>query len=90
MWLIGDYSMVDRDQFKSDIYGVLIEDHGPNDSEMTLLPDGADFLLDSFGNRSFTIRCQTVVDEVNIKRSENILTFYGGCKLHYQRGREEK
>jgi hypothetical protein len=80
VWLIGDYAMVDRDQFKGEIYGVFIEDHGPNDSEMALLPDGADFLLDSFGNRSFTIRCQTVVDEVNIRRSENILTFYGGFR----------
>ena len=90
VWLIGDYAMVDRDQFKGEIYGVFIEDHGPNDSNMTLFPEGADFLLESFGGRSFTIRCQTIVDEVNIRRSENVFTFYGGCKLHYQRGRGEK
>ena len=80
VWLIGDYTMVDRDQFKDEFYGVRIEDAHPNDSRMTLYPEGADFLLDSFGNRSFTIRCQTIVNEVNIRRSENLFTFYGGCK----------
>ena len=79
-WLIGEYAMVDRDQFKADTYGVLIEDSQSNNSTLILYPEGADFLLDWFNN-TFTISCQTVVDEVNVRRPESSpLTFYGGCK----------
>ena len=76
--------MVDLHQFSADpYYGVLIEDAGTNNSRLTLTPEGADFLLKFSQNKSFTIRCQTVVEEVIFRRSENSFTFYGGCKLHY-------
>ena len=71
--------MVDRDQFKADTFGVLIEDSESNNSTLILYPEGADFLLDWFNN-TFTISCQTVVGEVNVRRSESSpLTFYRGC-----------
>ena len=80
IWLMGEYAMVDRDQFSSDTFGVLIEDSQSNNSSLTLYPEGADFLLDRFNN-TFTISCQTVVKEVNVRRSDSSpLTFYRGCK----------
>ena len=80
-WLMGEYAMVDRDQFSGDTFGVLIEDSESNNSTLTLFPYGADFLLDRFNNQTFTISCQTVVDEINVRRSESSpLTFYGGCE----------
>ena len=81
VWLMGEYAMVDRDQFRADTFGVLIEDSDSNVSLLTLFPEGVDFLLDRFNNQTFTISCQTVVDEINVRRSESSpLTFYGGCK----------
>ena len=80
VWLMEEYAMVDRDQFKADIFGVLIEDSQSNNSTLTLFPYGADFLLDRFNNQTFTISCQTVVDEINVRRSEAPLTLYGGCE----------
>ena len=58
VWLMGEYAMVDRDQFKGDSFGVLIEDSQFNNSSLTLFPYGADFLLDRFNN-TFTISCQS-------------------------------
>ena len=81
VWMIGKYAMVDRDQFRGDTFGILIEDSESNNSFLTLFPFGAYFLLDRFNNQTFTISCQTVVDEVNVRRSESSpLTFYGGCE----------
>ena len=45
-WLMGEYAMVDRDQFRGDTFGVLIEDSESNNSSLTLFPYGADFLLE--------------------------------------------
>ena len=81
VWLMGEYAMVDRDQFSGDTFGVLIEDSQSNNSSLTLFPYGADFLLDRFNNQTFTISCQTVVKEVNVRRPESSpLTFYRGCE----------
>ena len=81
VWLMGEYAMVDRDQFSGDTFGVLIEDSESNNSSLTLYPEGADFLLDRFNNQTFTISCQTVVEGVNVRRSESSpLTFYQGCE----------
>ena len=81
VWLMGEYAMVDRDQFRGETFGILIEDSESNNSSLTLFPFGAEFLLDRFNNQTFTISCQTVMDEVNVRRSESSpLTFYGGCE----------
>ena len=81
VWLMGDYAMVDRDQFRGDKFGVLIEDSESNNSSLTLFPEGANFLLDRFNNQTFTISCQTVVDEVNTRRADSSpLILFGACK----------
>ena len=81
VWLMGDYAMVDRDQFSGDTFGVLIEDSQSNNSSLTLFPEGANFLLERFNNQTFTISCQTVVDEVNTRRTDSSpLTLYGACE----------
>ena len=80
VWLIGDYALVDRDQFRADTYGVLVEDGPSNNSRLTLYPAGADFLRDGFGTSTYTISCQTVVQEVNVNRSEDSLTIFIGCE----------
>ena len=80
VWLMGEYAMVDRDQFRGDTFGVLIEDSQSNNSILTLFPEGANFLLERFNNQTFTISCQTVVEEVNTRRADSSpLILFGAC-----------
>ena len=82
MWRLEEYSMIDRDQFKGDIYGVLIEDATAMNSTFTLRPHGGDFLLlESFKKPNFTIGCQTVLQEVNVNISPDSFTLYGPSKV---------
>ena len=74
VWLLGDYEMVDRDQFLA--FGVLIEDSSNGSSRLTLQPNGAQFLRDSFSSDIYDISCITVLDEVNTRPSPTVLTVY--------------
>lgn len=80
VWVIGDYQMVDRDQFMGSVFGVFIEDNTANLSRLNLYDEGAEFIRDLSATDIINISCQSVTNEVNVRRSPDILTFYVGCK----------
>ena len=79
VWLLGDYSMGDRDEFlQTD--GLLIRDASVMESDLTVFENAAEFLFQSFGSDVVDISCYTVYDGVNTVRSNDVIQLYRDCK----------
>ena len=79
VWTIAGYQMVDRDQFGGIDNGIDVQDATSNNSTLLLYPSGVDFILEQWG-QTFNISCQSILNELNVRRTDSAVFFFEGCK----------